>query len=597
MLEKLMADKVYTPSISPIAKGRAKYELSPDRLREYIDIRMRSIMGKTIYGLKYISIERCTAKEHVRYLLGKSEKEFDTTKSNMWLAKLTFEIRGERKVKYTFMPYITDDIFVNISGTPYVIVDVLTDKIISPGPYSVFIRFFKNKIKIISRAVNVVNNNRIRTTVMPYTEALNQRKVKSAPKLPLLWYLIVKYGFDETLKMIHGDDLMVIDKSEAYKYMDQPDKWSVYSTAYPDKVSTAPQVRSVHGDLIPGRRASKLGKFIMTYRFINGPDSINDRKGTDIYFVCKVEKDSDLIMQTVGSLYSVLDLIPGVTIEDLKDKEAIHRIVSIITYKDSKNTDLRILAHKLKDKLVTLEDHVDKYMQDLLYKEFGDSLGEDFSKDGFFKIMKVVYIRYKRWNEAGSYLVSNVLDKRFEILDYVTEPWFRIINTLSFSLTQSTLNKGVMPDANTVKGELDSKLTLGIMFSIRDTMAGCTRISYAGDNIYTKYTSTLHVQFNSTISTGNKARTTPGRHDAVTLLMESHFIVGTPPAVSKSRDTPLKYLNLFAQVNEDRYTVQAPRDQLERARPLERTLRKSTNRASLVRIPREFVNLGDQQDE
>ena len=591
-LERKMCHKSTRAKVSAAAKGRAVDVLAPDALLAYITKRCKAIFNNVNYGLEFVKVERCTSAETVRLLMNRSEKEHDITSSTMFLSRFTFQVGNNKIIQYTYLPYVKDKIFVYISGTPHTIVDVISDKCISPGMSGVFVRYLKNKMNIPFLKYSISRNKLIKEVIVPHTEPLNPRSSNSAPKVPVLWYLLSKYGLRETIKQLHGCSIKIISSDDVDKYTSRDDV-TLYSTVFGAHLTMQSVSKNRKGLRVRAAKDIRISRFTLRYRYVND-GGYKDRVPTRIHFIVKNEFATPLMDQTMASLFYVLDVMTSIEGKDLYNLDVIEYIMSIIVFKEPGKTDLNSMRKRLCDKIATLDGHVDQYMQEILEAEFGDTLKEDFSRDGFYKIMKVVYIRYKCWRESARPIVSNVIDKRFEILDYITVPLFKRLNTMNFSMSQAMVNRGVAPDLGTIRNALTKDLTLSIMFGIRSGTPSCTRITYSGDNIFNKHTSTLHLQFNVPSSTGNvKSRKSKkggkGRADPSTLIHASHPFAGTAVGVAKSRDTGLKYHGLFSPLHPGTHTIVPPKDQILRSKPLEDILSGMANRSRMIDVPAEFA--------
>jgi hypothetical protein len=504
----------------------------------------------------------------------------------MYLVRVKFLLNHKRRDVLIELPYVVDNIFVYISGVAYQIVDVLSDKNISPGINGIFIRFFKNKINISSLRQSLRMNGAIVEAQVPHTEPLNPRKARAAPRVPVLWYMISRWGLQETFRLLHGNKLIILheDDKRVKKYQED-EEYQIFTTGY-DSVLSNTQVKS-KGKTV--RRNTATNRYIRRYIWMNGGTAA-DRVHCPLVLITK-KSDDPLVIQTMGSLFYVLDLFPEILPKDLLgDEETINYIMGMLIFKENKTRpDYNDMMKRLFDKLMTLEDHVDDFMLSVLHDEFADTLGEDFSKDGFYKVLKAVYIRYARWRTSANWIVANILDKRYKILDFITVPLFNKFNTFNFQLKSRCQSyQQRIPDPSSVASMMKN-LTTGMMYAIRSGTPGCTLTTYGGDNIYMKYTSDIHLQFNAPCSTGNKKSDAGGKPDPVTLINETHAHAGTMHAISKRRSTCITHLNMFAPYDPETSTIIPDEDNIAATDKLSRILRQMPTRSSKVGVPPEFI--------
>lgn len=570
-----------TAKICLAAFSRAREQLSPENLMAYLNFRFKAIFEDNNYDVEFIGVERLTYRESLGFIEARKET-YDITKSSMFYARFKFKVSGRDFHRITALPYIEGRNEIFISGMPYTMVEVISDKLISPGMSGVFVRFLKNKINISSMIYDIRVDGRIRAVTVPRSEPLNPRTATIPPAVPILWYLLVKYGFADTMKSLHPElDVQAINESDITLYTKKG--YTIVSTTY-DGVMR-PQ---------DGIRFDKQQKrWVLRYKYLHGKPKENRPKVISIAF--KGKPKDNLIYQTAASLLYVIDLMPDFDKRHLYDLVYIKYIMALIVFKvPGDDCAASTLRSKLEDKLATLDGHVDKYMQYLLQEEFGDTLEEDFSTDGFYKIIRAVYKRYTVWQVSARWIAANIFDKKFKMLDYITVPLFNRINTLHFGLSQYTANKGEKPDTNAVTAAFTKDFTAAVLFAIRKDTVGCTKIAYGGDNVYVKGTSTLHLQFNVPSSTGNRSeshgkKSNGAARDPITLIHETHSLCGTAVAGSRNRDTTLKYLNLFAPLDRSSMTLLPSKEQLDRTTKLESILRNMHGRSREIEVPQEFA--------
>lgn len=217
MLSLLMNECV--PFNKNVVNGTAKelLEAAPEFLSSIFSDSLKSLNGRV--DLKYLGFRMLTPQEEFNRLLNNNDGRinYDLARSDLTLYEFRYSLNGEEFVNYNYLPFSDNGNLINISSTPYHIVPVLSDTVISPGAREVFVRILKDKNSFKSMARNIVIDGNIQHTELIYSYIVKVNKIviddnigKPLPTVSL--YLLGKYGFNTCLSKycnINPDDVII----------------------------------------------------------------------------------------------------------------------------------------------------------------------------------------------------------------------------------------------------------------------------------------------------------------------------------------------------------------------------------------------------
>ena len=115
----------------------------------YVDRVFASAAQSFPEGLVYLGYERCTPNEEYNEItkIKNNKRIFDLAKSDLYLLKFKFAFQGKQLPdRYIYLPYVNDGACFRLGGAMFHITPVLSDKVISPGINSIFVRLLRDKI-------------------------------------------------------------------------------------------------------------------------------------------------------------------------------------------------------------------------------------------------------------------------------------------------------------------------------------------------------------------------------------------------------------------------------------------------------------------
>lgn len=188
-----------------VADGTAKEILKviPDFLNEIFQSSIKSLIPGV--GLTYEGYRRLTPKEEFSKMLlnNNSKTKYDLAESDLYMVEYIFKYENNIISRPIYLPFCKDGNIIKISSTPYTVVPVLSDTVISPSYKEVFARLLKDKLTFQGELKNfIVNNERVLGQVIhtkiikttPHTDKIGK------PVTPVSLYLLGKYGFRECLR-------------------------------------------------------------------------------------------------------------------------------------------------------------------------------------------------------------------------------------------------------------------------------------------------------------------------------------------------------------------------------------------------------------
>jgi len=538
----------------------SEYELNPmllrgfsdrylDKFAEYINDAMQSLNDIAVEGFSYEGYKICNTQETLSWLKG---RDYDIAANTIYLVKYIFKFRGVEIPWFRYYPYLDDNNILWMGGSSNACIVPLSDKVISPSAVTntFFIRVFKYKVKVARKQARVKMDGKMIMSHVLKAKIYMSTSV-AVCKIPVtMHYMLAKWGLEKTIKMITGSSVQAI---ELDKYVPE-EGMVVYSSA-----GIRPRCDYVPLPYTP----SNVG--IVVRKEDNG----NDMTGA------------------ITNLFSILDAFPSLTTEDIYDiniwKSTLGRII-LPNYRAASVLTL-IDTH-----LYTLDTYVEASSVKLIQEEFGDTLGMDFSEDGFYKLLVAISRNYIKWTMAARSIAATTQDKRLNLLYFLAYEMIKGINTCCFRISQEN------PERLSVQSII--KVFNGCMsprgvFAIKRQNACVTNISVTTDHpFHTEAAKNWALQLNLGASgNGASSKATP-----VTMLHPSQAWTGSAHAVNKS--TPgVKIVNPWAPVDLKVQRIVPSRKMVESTKILDEILKISNNAAASHVVPEEFNRYGVADDD
>ena len=547
-----------TPAIvnKHITKGIATTHLN--ELGSYMNRFLKGVFRGGANRIQFQSITKCGVHETIKQLRDgpPSTLQYDVTVSDLVMYRIKVLHNGvPMDPKYIYLPFSRVGGLMLISGSVYCLTSVLSDKSLSPSSNGVFMRLFRGKINVNALTYFILRNNdrvvtkvltaNIYSTKVKYGVGNQYTKSKTGPML----YLLAHYGFSATMMNLLGWIPTILMPDDPV-----PEGYTVYAS-----VADKP-MKTYIGDLA-------------SYNPVTAR--------------LAVPKDCDVavIRNTIGNFYYILDHFPNIKVAEWDSTDTWKITLGrIICGRDSAG---KLMATVSKH-MLSLDNYVDSFMVDKIHDEFNGTLDQDFTEDGFFKVLTVIMQRFDSWTMAADEITASTLDKRFETLYYLLYELIKRINSFSFDIEQKHDNYG---STKNIIRHFNKKVTRGRIFAIRNKNVACSPVTYSGDNAYFKITSRAELQLSiptaSSSKTSTKARSV-GAANATTTLHETQVYTSTLNAITIDRLSPVTYLNIFAPYDPVTRTFIPTQEMLDDTKPLQTILKAMPRRSSSPQIPKEF---------
>lgn len=457
-----------TPKVNPdIVNGLAVKHIP--HLEGYIDKIFQGVAKGFPAGLVYLGCQRCTPQEEFLVATRKqnTRRKFDVARTDLYMVKYLFSFNGvELPPKFVYLPYVSTAGTIQIGGSRFVMSPVLSDKVISVGTNSIFVRLLRDKLTFERIPHNVMINDHRETiqvvwsTVyhLPQTAKKLVKTVKA--QLALTHYLFCKYGFMETFARF-GNCTPVVGGGEINTNSYPPDKWVIIR-------STQVKPRG-------------FGKFAY-------PPS-------DLRLAIRIEEFTPMVKSMVGGFFYTVDHFPQRLTKEFNEYPRQWLVMmGHILFSGT------ISEGKLFDDVSEHFRSLDEYIDEITRTQLAE-IGHDCQD--LYQLFSIVIANFNEWLITSSEKVSSMYDKELSILYYIAADITKAIHKLHYKL-RTAARKNLTEKA--VINAMNSTLKTGMIFAITRQNPCMSTTSYSGDNKFLKITCILGSQSSSTRPQGKKSR-------------------------------------------------------------------------------------------
>jgi len=505
-----------------VTEGASKEILrtAPDYLNSIIISGMKSVQDSV--GLEYHGWRRLTPKEEFDKMFNNRDVKviYDIAVSDLYMIELRFTYKGSVVNRYLYMPYTSRGNLMNISNTPYHIVPVLSDTVISPNHKEVFVRLLRAKLifKRVDRNF-IVDNEKIPGQIIHAdiyrtdNRTIQDNLGNVVPSISL--YILGDVGFREALKKYAKitDVIVTLDDVDSYRNTHR-----VYESSK-----------------IKPRALKEFNYTGHDLKILVPKEQIKDISFVD-NFIFGILYTLDIFPE------SVYDLIILLNNHDTVDEKTYWRIaLGRIVFKNSFSVD-RVSAD-MNDHFVTLNSYVDTLIKGKL-QESGVVV------DNFFDLLAVILVNYNTWLINSKAYNSDLNNRYVDILYYLMYDIIIGINKTLFDINRKS-SKKVLSEAEVVK-MFNTNLSPKKIYSIVKSQGmniALMLADYTGDIMYPKITSTLEDQSRGNGVKRGKQSSLP---EAMKTLKGQDMFLGSLLFLSKSSNSPRFKSNLF--MNYDLHT-------------------------------------------
>jgi len=472
----------------------------------YIDNFIKySCSSKTNTHLKYLGYKEMSPKEEIKFLFNKTSKVVhDIAENDIYLVKFMFQYGDEEQIRehYFYIPYLSKGNIIHLSGNKFLVMPVLSDKVVSIGDKIVFINILTAKYSFSRSYFSVkINNNYHRVPLVNTELYKNQvKKLEDTTKAntTVMHYLLANYGYTNTMQMLLG-------------FVPKP----VYDYHKNDKV-----VFSTTGNPPQGYIKNK-----------------HLYQPTNIKFLVDEDKYTEEVLYCLGNMYYILDNFPEtITIDELDNVVVWRRLLGEIIH--SGNHGLSYLNEKISAHFNDLNSNFDTITVNKL---------RDIKIDAsnLMELLVTIFKNFNSWimnNESRSLYYNKTYEVESFVLSHLTSRITRIV----LDINKEELRKnGEKLDSKVVDKTFKKYFVTRAIFSLKKEKQYVGSIEYSGDHLYFKNTSMVVQQESDFININNPDVNTSERKK----IVASMATVGSILGLSKKNPTPLIRANPYVNID------------------------------------------------
>ncbi|BAW19066.1 putative RNA polymerase beta subunit [Ralstonia phage RP31] len=468
-LVKFIEDR--SPKINmDLAGGLARVHMK--HVCAYVDEVLRSAAHGFPDGLTYDTYRICDPFEEYRASLkprnkkrkvktppgqkNTGSKTYDTSRTDFFLMELSFSFQGKPLQKRPiYLPFVGQGGSIYISGTKWFISPVLADRVISVGTEQIFVRLLRDRLTFSRLGAWFKKNGQVTRTDLVHSRIYHQRKDKDKQATnnaftSMPHYLFCKYGFAGTLEKYLGITPMVGN------HLDQeldPNEWDIYTTQG-----------------IPPKGMTRRKKYI-------------DWRAPEIQVAIKKSDDSPAVLPYIAALFYVADYFPRqITPNLVNSPDGWIAPMGYMLF--SENNNRGKIEEAVRKHLSSLDDYADSMVIDNM-AEIGLQINDIYD---FFAI---IADKFSLWVSNNQDKVNSMYNKELSVLYFVLFDVTKAIFNLFFALKANSRKELTERD---IEKHMKENLKPGMCYQLGKSHGEVASISYSGDNMAFKATSTLTPQ-------------------------------------------------------------------------------------------------------
>lgn len=472
----------------------------------YIDNFIKySCNSKTNTHLKYLGFKEVPPKEEIKFLFNKTSKVVhDIAENDLYLVKFMFQYGEEEQVRehYFYLPYLSKGNIIHLSGNKFLVMPVLSDKVVSVGDKIIFINILTAKYSFTRSYFSVMVNGVYRRVPIVNTELYKNQVKKlddtTKANTTVMHYMLANYGYTQTMQMLLG-------------FVPKP----VYDYTKKDKA-----IYETTGNVPQGYIREKS-----LYR------------PTNIKFVVEPDKVTEDTLYCIGNMFYILDNFPeNITIDELDNTAMWRRLLGEIIH--SGNHGLAYLNEKISAHFNDLNSNFDTVTVNKL-KDIGvDSVN-------LMELLVVIFQNFNNWimkDESRSLYYNKTYEVESFVLSQLTSRITRIV--LDINKEELRVDNAVL-DSRIVDKIFKKYFVTRAIYKIKQEKQYTTSIEYSGDHLYFKNTCMVVQQESDFININNPDVNTSERRK----IMASMATVGSILGLNKKNPTPLIRANPYVNID------------------------------------------------
>lgn len=496
----------HTPKVNEhVMNGLATHYLKD--AEQYIDIIFRSSQP---VGIVYEGYERCSPEEefHVITKDRNNKRIIDLAKSNLYMVKYNFSFEGKAlPPKYLYLPFVEQGGILHLGGPKFHITPVLSDKVVSPGYDTIFVRLLKDKINF-KRCYHTLIINGVRETVHVIWSALYRKPsdtkvpVTTRANTTVAHYLFAKYGVNNCFKMFCGFEPVIGYEEVNEKHYPRSD-WIICK-------STQVKPKTFIGDF-----------------YVE----------TKLNMAVPVNLWNDMTKALVTGFFYTVDHFPNrfnvnnVNNPDLW-KILLGHIVFSGVYGENK------LFTNISEHFISLDEYLDE-INKIKLKERGYNVSD------FYQLLAAILRDFNNLVLENENSNLSMYGKSLEVLYYVLFDITSGIFRVNFKLTKLASKRKITE--RDITEAFNRYIKPGLIYKLSSGKIITETVSYSGDHLYPKITSHITEQEALPGATRGKAkrRVVGDDHRIDISMMEAGSVLFLP----KSNPTPTARVNPFIMLN------------------------------------------------
>lgn len=472
----------------------------------YIDNFIKySCSSKTNTHLRYLGYKEVSPRDEIKFLFNKTSKVIhDIAENDIYLVKFMFQYGDEEEVRehFFYLPYLNKGNIIHLSGNKFLVMPVLSDKVVSIGEKIIFINILTAKYSFTRSYFGIIVNDNYRRVPIINTELYkNQvKKLEDTTKAntTVMHYMLANYGYTKTMQMLLG-------------FVPKP----VY-----DSNNSKKMIFKTTGNVPNGYIRNK-----QLYQ------------PTNIKFIVDEKDYTEEVLYCIGNMFYILDNFPdSITIDELDNTSMWRRLLGEIIH--SGNHGLAYLNEKISAHFNDLNSNFDTVTINKL-KDI------DIDTTNLMELLVVIFRNFNNWimNVETRSLYYN---KTYEVESFVLSHLTSRITRIVLDINKEELRvDGQKLDSKIIDKIFKKYFVTRAIFSLKKEKQYVTSIEYSGDHLYFKNTSMVVQQESDFININNPDVNTSERKK----IVASMATVGSILGLSKKNPTPLIRANPYVNVD------------------------------------------------
>lgn len=506
-----------TPKLNAeLANGLATSHMQ--YVEKYLDDVFRTVAKDFPEGLVYAGCSRCTPKEEYREAIRKrntrrglkkqTKSTYETAQSDIYLMKYFFKYKGESlETRYLYLPFVSQAGSIVLGGSRFNISPVLSDRVVSIGQQSIFVRLLRDKFTFQRLPYSYMTQERRENVQIVYGQIYHSSgKKQTKPSVPAVTtaahYLLCKYGFTETFRRFANCEPIVLEGVNPNEWPE--DQWVICESmkAKPKCFNRVPYTPTNLVVIVPRHKYTPVVKsFIAAFFYV-----------VDHFPQWITQKYIDYPRQWMLAMGHML--FPS-----------------------------HINHGRLYDDIGNHIESLDEYVDPIMRAKM-DEIG--IHVNDMYEFLAFIIEKFNDWLLTYSDKINSMFDKELSVLYYVLYDITAAIFKAHFKLKAAAKKELTSKEINNI---LAAHLKTGLIYGITKKSQVVSSNSYSGDNKAFKITSVLVPQSSSSAKGKNKNSDRAAISDPSKKMHVSIAEIGSYSGMPKSEPTGRGRLNHHCHID------------------------------------------------